>query len=94
MNAVLQETNLVFDNLSSAVEGFAMRAPIRPPVPSETGDGGAQDSGNSREGIVIYGPACNVKGLLNQARMGTDAVIYPYMDSSRPASCKWQRQDG
>jgi hypothetical protein len=25
----------------------------------------------------IYGAACNVKGLLNQARIGTDAVIYP-----------------
>jgi hypothetical protein len=32
-------------------------------------------------GVVIYGPARNVKGLLNKARIGTDAVIYPYMDS-------------
>ena len=28
-------------------------------------------------GIVIYGAACNVKGPLNHARIGTDAVIYP-----------------
>jgi hypothetical protein len=28
-------------------------------------------------GVVIYGPTCHVKGLLNQARIGTDAVIYP-----------------
>jgi hypothetical protein len=39
-----------------------------------------------RISIVIYGPARNVKGHLNQARIGTDAGIYPYMDSSRPAS--------
>jgi hypothetical protein len=29
------------------------------------------------DGIVIYGPARNVKGLLNQARIGTDAVLDP-----------------
>jgi hypothetical protein len=28
-------------------------------------------------GIVIYGPARNVEGFLNNARIGTDAVIYP-----------------
>jgi hypothetical protein len=27
--------------------------------------------------VVIYGPALDVKGLLNDARIGTDAVIYP-----------------
>jgi hypothetical protein len=31
----------------------------------------------SYNGMVIYGPARNVKGLLNTARIGTDAVIYP-----------------
>jgi hypothetical protein len=30
-----------------------------------------------KNGIVIYGPTRNVKGLLNDARIGTDAVIYP-----------------
>ena len=28
-------------------------------------------------GIVIYGPAHDVKGLSSDARIGTDAVIYP-----------------
>jgi hypothetical protein len=28
-------------------------------------------------GVVIYGSARNVKGLLNDTRIGTDAVIYP-----------------
>jgi hypothetical protein len=28
-------------------------------------------------GVVRYGPARNVKGRLNNARIGTDAVIYP-----------------
>ena len=37
-------------------------------------------------GIVIYRPARDVQGRLNYARIGTEAVIYPYMDSSRPAS--------
>src|SRR5215813_3496760 len=35
----------------------------------------------------IYGPAHAVKGLSHgPTRVGTDAVIYPYMDSSRLAS--------
>jgi bacteriophage exclusion system BrxA-like protein len=28
-------------------------------------------------GVVIYGPVRNVQGLLNDTRIGTDAVIYP-----------------
>jgi hypothetical protein len=29
------------------------------------------------EGFVIYGPACDIQGRLHDARIGTDAVIYP-----------------
>ena len=42
----------------------------------------------------IYGPAHPVKGLSRgKTRFGTDAVIYPYMDSSRPASGKLMMSD-
>jgi hypothetical protein len=35
----------------------------------------------------IYGPARAVKEVASsKTRFGTDAAIYPYMDSSRPAS--------
>src|SRR5262252_3266949 len=42
----------------------------------------------------IYGPARAVKGLSSgTTRFRTDAVIYPYMDSSRPASGKVMMSD-
>jgi hypothetical protein len=39
--------------------------------------GQGSDGKRHHDGIVIYGPARNVKGVLNDTRIGTDAVIYP-----------------
>jgi hypothetical protein len=37
----------------------------------------SSDARDIFSGVVIYGLARNVKGLLNQAPIGTDAVIDP-----------------
>src|SRR5215813_6088715 len=44
--------------------------------------------------LAHYGPAHDVKGdSRRRTRVRTDAVIYPYMDSSRPASGKLMMSD-
>jgi hypothetical protein len=44
-------------------------------------------AGGAMHGVVIYGPACDVEGLLNDARIGTDAVTDPASFSSGRTTC-------
>src|SRR4029450_2859982 len=67
--------------------------PSRPPVFSPSVACQVRSRGRGRSAFFInltyMDPPRDVKGdSRGKTRVGTDAVIYPYMDSSRPASRK------